>query len=194
VGIRAYLRLWEEDKIFFYPLIWLICGLFVILRGSITHLISIEWLGIDLIPVFLVYLIARGQSFGAGCLAFFMGVLTDIFAPCQLGLFAFVYSAILLGIDRFRQFLDFNDTKTSILFVAIFLLAKWSLLMIIIRFFPLVQFIPSISFISVSISALITCLITPFCFYFLNIARGKESRNYAQKDTIDVFTRRFFNK
>jgi cell shape-determining protein MreD len=179
VGIRAYLKLWEENKVFFYSLIWVICGLFVILSGSITHIISIEWPGIDLIPVFLVYLVARDQGFGAGCLAFIMGMLTDIFAPCQLGLFTFIYSAILLGIDRCRQFFDFNNIKTLVLFVAIFVLAKWALLLIIITFFPLGQFIPSISFVSVSISFLTTCLIAPFFFYLLTIARDKESRNHA---------------
>ncbi len=179
MGIRAYLKLWKEDDVFFYPLIWLTCGLFVILRRSINYFLGIEWLDIDLIPVFLIYLIAKDQSFMAGCLAFFMGMLTDTFAPCQFGLFAFVYSAIILGINHCRQFLDFNNIKTSILFVAIFLLIKWSFLMIIIRPFPLGQFSPLISFILVSISVLLTSMITPFLFYFLNLVRGKEYRDYA---------------
>ena len=175
VGIRVYLKQWKEDDVFFYPLIWLVCGIFVILRGSIKHLVGIEWLDIDLIPIFLIYLIARDQNFGASCLAFFMGILTDIFAPCKLGLFAFAYSAILLGINNCRQFLDFNNIKTSILFVAIFLLAKWSFLLIVIRPFPLGQFTPLIPFILVSVSILITSLITPLLFYFLNLVRGKEN-------------------
>ena len=178
MGISASLKLWKEDKVFFYPLIWLACCLFVILKGSITHLIKIEWLDIDLIPIFLMYLIAKEQNLGAGCLAFFMGVLTDIFAPCQLGLFAFTYSAILLGINLCRRFLDFNNIKTSILLVVTFLLAKWFFLLIVIRPFPLGQFIPSIPFILVSVSILITGLITPVIFYFLNLVGGKESQNY----------------
>jgi len=178
MGIRVFLKLWEEDKVFFYPLIWLTGSLFVILRGSITHLIKIEWLDIDLISVFLIYLIAKDQEIGAACLAFFMGILTDIFAPCQLGLFAFAYSAILLGINLCRRFLDFKNIKTSMLFVAIFLLAKWSFLLIVIRPFPLRQFIPSIPFVLVSVSILITSLITPFLFYVLNLVSGKESQNY----------------
>jgi len=179
MGIRAYLMLWKEDDVVFYPLIWLMCGLSVILRGSINHLVGIEWLDMDLIPIFVIYLIAKNQNLMASCLAFFMGMLTDIFAPCQLGLFAFAYSAILLGINRCRQFLDFNNIKTSILFVAIFLLAKWSFLMIIIRPFPLGQFSPLSFFILVSISVVITSMITPFLFYFLNLTREKESRDYA---------------
>ncbi|NVM24320.1 MAG: hypothetical protein HWN70_00180 [Desulfobacterales bacterium] len=179
VGIRASVKRWKEGDVFVYPLIWLTCGLSVILRRSINHLVGIEWLDIDLIPIFLIYLIAKDQNFMAGCLAFFMGVLTDTFAPCQLGLFAFLYSAIILGINHCRQFLDFNDIKTSILFVAIFLLAKWSFLVIIIRPSPLGQFTPLIFFILVSISVLITGMITPFLFYFLNLVRGREHRDYA---------------
>ncbi len=144
-----------------------------------AHLVGIEWVDIDLIPIFLVYLIAEDQDFRAGCLAFFMGILTDIFAPCQLGLFAFVYSAILLGINQCRQFLDFNKIKALVLLVAIFLVAKWSLVLIIIRILSLGQSIPSITFILIPISALITGMITPFLFYFLNLVRGKENRDYA---------------
>lgn len=174
MGIRSYLKPGKENDVFFYPIIWLTCGLFVIARGSINHLVGIEWLDIDLIPVFLIYLIAKDQNFMAGCLAFFMGMLTDVFAPCQLGLFAFLYSAIILGINHTRQFLDFNNIKTSVLFVAIFLLAKWSFLMIIIRPSPLREITPLISIVLVFISVLITSMITPFMFYFLNLVGGKE--------------------
>ena len=169
----------EREQWIFYPLIWFTCGIFVILRGVIAHLVGIEWVDIDLIPIFLVYLIAEDQDFRAGCLAFFMGILTDIFAPCQLGLFAFVYSAILLGINQCRQFLDFNKIKALVLLVAIFLVAKWSLVLIIIRILSLGQSIPSITFILIPISALITGMITPFLFYFLNLVRGKENPDYA---------------
>ena len=179
MGIKASLKLWKEDGLFSYFVIWLICGLSVILRRSMNHLVGVEWLDVDLIPIFVIYLIAKDRDFMASCLAFFMGVLTDIFSPCQLGLFAFAYSAILLGINRCRQFLDFNNIKTSILFVAIFLLAKWSFLMIIIRPFPLGQFSPLSFFILLSISVVITSMITPFLFYFLNLTRQKENRDYA---------------
>jgi cell shape-determining protein MreD len=108
-----------------------------------------------------------------------MGILTDIFATCQLGLFAFVYSAILLGINQCRQFLDFNKTKASILLVAIFLVAKWSLVLIMIRILPLGHSIPAVTFILIPISALVTGLIAPFLFHFLNLVRGKENRDYA---------------
>lgn len=170
--IKASLKPWKGDDLFSYSLIWLTCGLSVILRRNMNHLVGIEWLDIDLIPVFLIYLIAKDRSFMAGCLAFFMGVLTDIFAPCQLGLFAFLYSAITLGINHCRQFLDFNNIKTSILFVAAFLLAKWLFLMIIIRPSPLGQFTLLV------FSVLITSMITPFLFYFLNLVGGKEYRDH----------------
>ena len=169
----------EREQWIFYALIWLTCGIFVILRGTITHLVGIEWVDIDLVAIFLIYLVANDQDFRAGCLAFFMGILIDIFATCQLGLFAFVYSAILLGINQCRQFLDFNKTKASILLVAIFLVAKWSLVLIMIKILPLGHSIPSVTFILISISALITGLIAPFLFHFLNLARGKENRDYA---------------
>ncbi len=125
MAISKFLKPWKEDRIFFYPFIWLTCGIFVILRGSINHFFEIEWLDIDVIPIFIVYIIAKDQHYKASYLAFFMGILTDIFAPCQLGLFAFVYSVICLGVYYSRQFLDLNTIKSSILLVASFLLAKW---------------------------------------------------------------------
>lgn len=186
MGIGIFLRQWKEEHVFFYPLICLTCGLFVILRGSISYFVRIEWLDIDLIPIFLIYLLARDQEFRSCCLAFFMGILTDIVAPCQLGLFALAYSTVILGINRCRQLLDFKDIKTSILFVAVFLLARWAFLLIALRLFPTGQFIPSISFVSVFISTLITSLITPLLFYCLDLAGGTESFGHAQKGPVDV--------
>lgn len=154
--------------------------IFVLLRGSIGHLMGIEWLDIDLIPIVLIYLLGKDQELRAGCLAFCIGILTDILAPCQLGLFAFAYSAIIFGLNRCRQFLDFNNIKTSALFVAIFLLAKWALLLLVLRLFLAGQFIPSISFVSVFLSALITSLLAPPLFYFLDLAGGPEGLGYAQ--------------
>lgn len=182
--INKFFKLWKEDRIFFYPLIWLTCGFFVILRGSINHLLRIEWLDLDIIPIFLIYLVAKDQNYKASCLAFFMGLLTDIFAPCQLGLFAFTYSAILLVVNHFRRFLDLNNIKTSILLVVFFLLAKWSFLLIVMRFFPLRQFIGLIPFVLLSVSIVIISLITPLLFYFLNLLRGKESQDHAQKGSL----------
>jgi len=182
--ISKLLQLWKEDRIFFYPLIWLTCGVFVILRGSINHFLRIEWLDLDILPIFLIYLVAKDQDYKASCLAFFMGILTDIFSPCQLGLFAFTYSAILLGVNHCRRFLDLNNIKTSMLLVVFFLLAKWSFLLIIVRFFPIRQFIALTPFILVSVSIVITGLITPLLFYFLGLLRGKESRDSAQKGSL----------
>ena len=186
VGLKIgkLLQLWKEDRIFFYPLIWLTCGFFVILKGSINHFLRIEWLDLDIIPIFLIYLVARDQDYKASCLAFFMGILTDIFSPCQLGLFAFTYSAILLGVNHCRRFLDLNNIKTSMLLVVFFLLAKWSFLLIIVRFFPIRQFIALTPFILVSVSIVITGLITPLLFYFLGLLRGKESQDSAQKGSL----------
>ncbi len=178
MGIKASLELWKEDGLFSCFVIWLICGLCVILRRSMNHLVGVEWLDVDLIPIFVIYLIAKDRDFMASCLAFFMGVLTDIFSPCQLGLFAFLYSAISLGINHCRQFLDFNDIKTSILFVAIFLLAKWSFLVIVVRPSPLGHFTPLVFSVLVLISVLVTGMITPLLFCLVNLVRGKEPRAY----------------
>jgi rod shape-determining protein MreD len=182
--ISKFLKLWKQDGIFFYPLIWLTCGFFIILRGSINHFLRIEWLDLDIVPIFLIYLVAKDQDYKASCLAFFMGILTDIFSPCQLGLFAFTYSAILLGVNHCRRFLDLNNIKTSMLLVVFFLLAKWSFLLIIVRFLPIRQFIALTPFVFLSVSIVITSLITPLLFYFLYLLRGKESQDRAQKGSL----------
>ena len=147
----------------------------MVLKGTITHLAKIELIGIDLIPVFLVYLIAKEHYLMSGCLAFFMGILTDVLGPCQLGLFAFTYSVILLGINHCRQVLDFNNTKTSMVLVAAAGSVKWVLVLVIMRGLPLGQSLASLRFVSIAFSALITALITPLLFRFLNLTRGGES-------------------
>jgi cell shape-determining protein MreD len=185
-GVKVW-KLWKEERIFFYPLLFLICGLFVILRPSINHLLGIEWLDIDIIIILIIYLVAKDQTYKASCLAFFMGILTDIFAPCQLGLFAFVYSVLYLGVNYSRLFLDLNTTKTQILLVALSLLAKWFFLLITIKASRAGQFIDLITFILMFVSIFITSLITPVLFYFLNQLRGEEGQKYFPKTTFNLF-------
>jgi cell shape-determining protein MreD len=179
VETKDYLRQWRENRVFFYPIIWCVCGLFVVLRGNIAHLSRTEWFDFDLIPVFLVYLIAIDQNFKALCLAFFMGLLTDMFSSCQLGLFAFTYSAILLTINNTRHFLDLANVRTAALLVALFLLAKWCFVLIVLRILPLAQSVPSIRFIMVIVSAFIMGVIAPILFFVLDVVYGKEDREHA---------------
>ena len=179
MGTKDYFRHWRENRAFFHPIIWFACGLFVVLRGNIAHLSKIEWLDFDLIPLFLVYLIAIDQDFKALCLAFFMGLLTDMFSSCQLGLFAFTYSAILLAIKNTRYFLDLANVRTAALLVALFLLAKWCLVLIVLRIVPLSQTVPSIRLASVAVSALIMGVVAPILFYVLDVIYGKENREHA---------------
>jgi cell shape-determining protein MreD len=170
-------REWEEETgTLFYFLIWLVCAVFIILKGNINHFAGVEWLDIDLIPVFLVYFIAKNRIALAACLAFLMGVLTDVSAPCQLGLFALVYSVIVLGAGHCQKFLDFNNIKTQILAVAVFLLAKWSFLSIVPRIFPKGQSMPTIPIFLFIISVFITSLSAPLLFCFLNSLQGKEAK------------------
>lgn len=179
--ISKFFQSWKQNRIFFYPFVWLTCGLFVILWGSINHFLRIEWLDLDIVPIFLIYLVAKDQDYKASCLAFFMGILTDIFSPCQLGLFAFTYSAILLGVTLCRRFLDFNNIKTSMLLVVFFLIAKWSFLLVIVRFIPIRRFIALTPFVLLCVSIVITSLIAPLVFYFLDLLREEESRDSVQK-------------
>jgi cell shape-determining protein MreD len=184
MGIGVLLKQWKGERVFLFPFVCVICGLFVILRGSMDHLVRVEWLDIDPIPIVLVYLLAKDQEFRASCLAFFMGLLTDIFAPSQLGLFAFVYTTITLGISRCRLLLDFNSTKAAILFVAAFLLAKWAFLLIVLRLFPAGQLIPSISYASVLVSALITSSLALLLFHGINLAGGAEGLGRGQRGSL----------
>jgi rod shape-determining protein MreD len=176
--IRDSLRQWKERHVLFYALIWLVCILFVLLRGSVAHLIRAEWLYIDLVPIFLIYLIAKEQNLKALYIAFVVGLLTDIFSSCHLGLCAFAYSAILLGINSCRQFLDFTNIKTSVVLVAVFVLAKWFLVLIVMSAFPSGQTLPSINAVLVVFSALLTGLITPVLFYVLDLALKGDNSNY----------------
>ena len=179
MGTKDHLRHWRENRLFFHPSIWLVCGLFVVLRGNIAHLSGIAWLDFDLVPVFLVYLIAIDQDLKALCLALFMGLLIDMFSACQLGLFAFTYTAILLAINSTRRFLDLANVRTAALLVALFLLAKWCFVSIVLRILPLTQSVPSISFVAVIVSAFIMGVIAPILFYILDVIRGKEDREHA---------------
>lgn len=157
---------------FMFPFLCLVSGIFVLLRGSISHLLGIEWLDIDIIPIALVYLLGKDQEVRAVILAFFAGTLTDLVAPCQLGLFALTYSTLTFGINRCRRFLDFDNRKTSALFVAGFVVAKWAFVLSVLRLFAAEQLMPSISLVSIWASALITGLLAMPSFYLLELSEG----------------------
>jgi rod shape-determining protein MreD len=172
MGVGVLIQHGRADVGFLFPFLCVITGAFVILRGSISHLAGIEWLDIDLIPIVLVYLLGKDQEVQVESLAFGAGILTDILAPCPFGLFALTYSAITLGMNRCRQFLDFNNIKTAGLFVAGYLLAKWAFVWSVLRLFTPGQLIPSISLVSIFVSAVMTSLLAMSLFYFLDLARG----------------------
>jgi len=172
IGPEGFIQHWRADVGFMFPFLCVISGIFVLLRGSISHLLAIEWLDIDLIPIALVYLLGKDQELRAGILAFCAGILTDILAPCQFGLFALTYSTLTFGVNRSRQFLDFDNRKTSALFVAGYLVAKWGFIFSVLRVFAAGQLIPSISLVSVVVSALITGFLSMPLFYLLDLAGG----------------------
>lgn len=172
MGIGGLIRHWKARISFSFPIICVMSGIFVLLRGSIGHLLGIEWLDIDLIPIVLIYLLGKDQGLRAGFLAFCMGILTDLFTPSQLGLFALTYCTITLGLNHCRQFLDITNIKTSALFVTMYLLAKWAFILVVLRLFTTGNFMPSISFISVFLSVLITSLLAPPLLYFMDSAGG----------------------
>jgi len=170
MGTGGLIQNWKAGGRFLFPLLCVMTGIFVLLRGSVSRLLGIEWLDIDLVPIVVIYLLGKDKELRAGGLAFCMGILTDILAPCQLGLFALTYSAITVGLNRCRRFLDFNKTKTLALLVGTYLLVKWAFLSIVLRLFPAGQLVPSIPFISVFVSALITGFLALPLFYILDLA------------------------
>jgi rod shape-determining protein MreD len=172
MGIGGLIRRWRAGISFSFPILCALSAIFVLLRGSISHLLGIEWLDIDLIPIVLIYLLGKDQELRAGFLAFCMGTLTDILTPAQLGLFALTYCTITLGLNHCRQFLDFTNIKTSALFVAMYLLTKWAFVLVVLRLFTTGNLMPSTSFISVFLSALITSLLAPPLFYLMDLAGG----------------------
>jgi len=157
---------------FLFPGICVMSGIFVLMRGTIRHSLGIEWLDIDLIPIALIYLVGKDQRLKAGSLAFCVGILTDIITVCPLGLFAVAYSMITLGLNRCRQFLDFNKIKASAPLVAMCILAKWAFILVVLNLFTTGKFIPSTPFLPVLLSALITSLLAPPLFYFMDLGGG----------------------
>jgi rod shape-determining protein MreD len=182
MGIGGLIRHWREGISFSFPILCVMSGIFVLLRGNISYLLGIEWLDIDLIPIVLIYLLGKDQVLRAGFLAFCAGILTDILSPAQLGLFALAYSAITLGLNSFRCFFNFTNIKTSMLFVAMYLLTKWAFVLVMLRLFTTRNLMPSTSFISVFLSVLITCLLAPLLFYLMDLAGGGRASGASRND------------
>lgn len=179
MGITEYFKQLREDRMFIHAIFWFLCALFVVLRGGIAHLTKIEWFDFDVIVVLLVYLVAARRNFQALCLAFCMGLLTDIYSSSHLGLFAFVYSAIVLALNHSQQFLDLASGRTSALLVTVFILFKWCIVLAVLSILRFGQSLPSIDLMLVVISAFIMGLVSPILFRMLGLCCAKQNREHA---------------
>jgi rod shape-determining protein MreD len=182
MSTRGLVQHWKARVDFLFLSICVMSGTFVLIRGSVGHSLGIEWLDIDLIPIALIYLVGKDQRLRAGSLAFCVGILTDIMTLCPLGLFAVAYSMITLGLNRCHQFLDFNKIKTSALLVAMCILAKWAFILVVLKLFTIGKFIPSTPFLPVLLSALITSLLAPPLFYFMDLGGGGRASDTFHND------------
>jgi rod shape-determining protein MreD len=181
------MRHWRANMSFSFLIFCVASGIFVLLRGSISHLLGIERLDIDLVIIVLIYLVRKDQGLRAGFLAFCAGILTDVLTLCPLGLFALAYSAIIPGLNRFRFFLDFSNLKTSVLLVAVGLFAKWAFVLAVLRLITAGNLMPSISLISLFLSVLITSLLALPLFRLMDV-RGEREDLRNQYDDLGEYS------
>jgi len=136
----------------------------VINQGLLRHL------DVDLVTIMIAYLMISYGKTWAGIFAICQGFFIDIISAGILGLFTLSYLITFLGINIGSYFFDLNSARGQIILVSLAVLLKEALLMTLLKSFSLEINVSPSTMVSFGVSALVTGLIGPFLFYFLNHA------------------------
>lgn len=127
---------------------------------------------VDLVIIFIAYLLLYFGGLGPGVFAFGLGILIDIFSVGPLGLFAFLYLFIFLGIKFGSVIFDLLSIRGRMSLIMLAVFAKHLLFFALLGLFSLKIFFSYYHILYIALSALCTGLLTPLVFWLLNRIYG----------------------
>ena len=133
-------------------------------QGLLRHL------DVDLVTIMIAYLMISYGKTWAGIFATCQGFFIDIISAGILGLFTLLYLITFLSVNIGSYFFDLNSARGQIILVSMAVLLKEILLVALLKSFSLEINVSPSTMVSFGVSALVTGLIGPFLFYFLNHA------------------------
>jgi hypothetical protein len=150
-----------------YILVWFASLLFILIKGNLVNQVGSSLFDVDLVTIFIAYLLVTYGEPWAGIFALSQGLLIDIFSGGVLGLFTVLYLIVFLGIRLGSRLFDLSSIKGKVLTVSLAVFVKSILLISFLTLFPLEFVVSSSIFWSFAISAIGSGLIGPLVFYLL---------------------------
>lgn len=164
---------------------WLICILFVLVKGDIASRGVLGFLDVDLVAIIIAYLFLYCGATIAGVFAFTQGLLMDTYSAGLFGLFSLLYFLVFWGVAAGSRFFDFNTARGLFLLVLVVTLAKSFLFVVVLGTFQLGSDLSSYSLFKMATSAVVSALVAPLIFRFL----GPFRHLFIKGETNDVLVK-----
>jgi hypothetical protein len=143
--------------------------LYVLLKGSLMREVLPKFFDIDLGAAIIAYVMISYGSTWAGVFALGLGLAVDVFSAGPVGLFSLLYLAVFLSIHGGCRFFDLHSSKGQVILISMAVYLKALLLLLLLLIFSYeVRGASSLVVLS-GVSAIVTGLLSPLGFYFLNL-------------------------
>ena len=129
----------------------------------------LKLIDVDIVVVFIVYLLMFYGEMWVGIFAFGQGLIIDIFSGGMLGLFALLYLIVFFGIKIASRPLDIYTIVGQMAVICIAILLKNILMVLFVYIFSMEIALSFFDFLVFIFSAICSGLLAPIIFYLLNL-------------------------
>jgi len=143
------------------------------IKGDLKTIFPTGPVDIDLIAIFIGYLLISFGDFSAGLFAFSSGLLIDVFSIASLGLFSTLYLTVFFVIKLGSSLFSLNSIKGQIIIIGAAVCMKQLMFYGFLKIFPIASdFSPTIV-LSLSCSVIFSALAAPLIFsFFMFVGRS----------------------
>ena len=129
----------------------------------------LKLIDVDIVVVFIVYLLMFYGEMWVGIFAFGQGLIIDIFSGGMLGLFALLYLIVFFIIKIVSRPLDIYSITGQMAIIYIAVLLKNILMVLFVYIFSMEIALSFFDFLVFIFSAICSGLLAPIIFYLLNL-------------------------
>jgi len=148
-------------------LTWLLCTLFVLIKGDLAARGGLGFFDLDLVAILVAYFLLYCGSTIAVVFAFTQGLLIDTYSAGLFGLFSLLYLSLYRIVAIGSKFFDFNSISGQFLLVLVAVLVKDILFILVLEIFHLGSELSGLVLVKLATSAVFSALMAPLIFRLL---------------------------
>ena len=173
----------RKRNFMFFALVWAVGLTFILLEGNLVSQFLFWTGGLDLTIILTAYIYLHSSSRHAGIFAFVQGLFLDIYSSGFEGLFVFLYLCSLATISVCSKFIHLSNPRGQVFVVGITWLMEKALFLAMVAALGADMDIKGGISSTALIPMLITAMLTPIIFYFLDRLHVLVGGN-ATRDTV----------